>query len=83
MNHIERQDSLEYIANKIRQGNTGSLDEFAQTCQLTKDALFDRIEVLRQYTGRESVKILYDKDKKTYYFSQPGKFSDFKFIKTT
>ena len=81
MDHTDRQYILERIAQFIRQEKTGSLTEFAQKCNLNRDTLFDYIDILRRFTGRESVKILYDRSRKTYYFSPSGKFTDFKFIR--
>ena len=80
MTFIERYDKLASIAQYIRQEETGNLEEFAQTCEMKKDRLFDYIEILRGFTGKEDVEILYDKDRRTFYFSPRGKFSDFKFI---
>ena len=77
---IERYDKLASIAQYIRQEQTGSLKEFAQKCEIKKDRLFDYIETLREFTGRDGTQILYDRIRNTYYFSPSGKFSDFKFI---
>ena len=65
----------------IRQEKTGSLEEFASKCSVkNKDMLFDYIEALRQLMGRDNGKILYDRSRKTYYFSPRGKFTDFRFV---
>ena len=81
MNFIEKYDLLERIALFIRQEKTGKLEEFAKKCGIeNRDRLFDCIEILRQFTGREGGKILYDRNRKTYYFNPRGKFTDFKFI---
>ena len=80
MNHIERQNCLERIAQFIRQEKTGNPKEFAKKCNLnSKDALFAQIEILRQLTAREDAKILYSREKETYYFCPSGKFIDFRF----
>jgi len=80
MNHMENQDRLERIARFIKQGKTGTPKELAQRCDITEKTLSRQIDVLRQYTGIAGAKILYDRDRKTYYFDPPGKFSFFKFI---
>ena len=80
MDFIERHDLLARVAQFIRQEKTGTLEKFAQKCNIQKDRLFDYIEILRQFTGRAGARIFYDKDRETYYFSPRGKFSDFKFI---
>jgi hypothetical protein len=81
MDFVERHDRLAKMALLIRLENTGNPHEFAKKCNLNSvDALFDQIDILRQLTGRESAKILYDKYRRTYYFYPKGKFRDFKFI---
>ena len=80
MNYIERSDNLAWIAQFIRQEKTGNPKEFAERCNLnSKDALFTQIEILRQFAARDGAEILYDKNRKTYYFCPSGKFIDFKF----
>jgi hypothetical protein len=80
MNFIDRLDKLEEIAWFIKFEKTGNLNDFATECGLTKDALFDQIEILRQLAARESVEIIYDRRRETYYFNPRGYFVDFKFI---
>ena len=81
MNFIERYDLLVRIAQFIRQEKTGTLEEFAKRCDMENKYIMHRqIEILREFAGRAKAKILYNNDKKTYYFSPRGKFSDFKFI---
>ena len=80
MNEIERQHRLEWIAYIIQIENTGSLDEFAHRCNMEKRTLSNKIDVLRQYTGIAWAKILYDRERKTYYFSPKGKFTTFEFV---
>jgi len=81
MNFVEKYYLLERIAQFIRQEKTGSLEEFASKCGIkNKDMLFDYIEILRQFAGRDNAKILYDRSRKTYYFSPWGKFTDFGFV---
>ena len=83
MDFTERHDNLARIAQFIRQEKTGSPKEFAKRCNLdSKETLSRQIDILRQLAARESAEILYDRERKTYYFSPPGKFSDFKFIAT-
>jgi len=79
MNSAEKIDKLASVAYEIQKGQTGNLEEFAKKCELKKDRLFDYIDILRQFTGREGGKIRYSKDRRTYYFDPPGKFIDFKF----
>ena len=79
MNFIERYDLLVRIAQFIQQEKTGSLEEFSRKCHIKKDMLHDYIELLRQFAGRESAQILYDGERKTYYFTPRGKFNEFKF----
>ena len=80
MNFIERCDNLVKIAQFIRKEKTGTLEEIAQKCNLKKDAVHDHIEILRQFAARESAKILYDRDRRTYYFCPRGYFNGFDFI---
>ena len=79
MDHMQRQDRLEWIAQLIRQGKTGTPEEFAQRCGMTVKMLLRQIDVLRQYTGRAGVKICYDRENLTYYFDKRGKFTTFEF----
>ena len=53
MNHIERQDCLERIAQFIRQEKTGTPKEFAQRCNLDSEkTLLRQIDILRQFAAR-------------------------------
>ena len=79
MNSIEIYNSLAKIAYLIQIEETGSLEEFAQKCEIKKRTLYNRIEMLREFAAIEDAKILYDGKRKTYYFSPRGKFTDFKF----
>ena len=79
MGFIERNYLLVEIAEHIQRGNTGTLEEFAAKCDIKKDKLHDYIEILRQLVAKDSTKVLYDRDRKTYYFYPQGKFSTFKF----
>ena len=82
MNFLEKYENLARIARLIRQEATGNPKDFAKRCNLnSKDVLFDQIDILRQLAAKESAEILYDRYRETYYFSPPGKFSDFEFIK--
>ena len=83
MNFIERHDRLARIAQFIRQEKTGTLEEFAQKCGIEKDTLIDYINILRDFAARESAQILYDRYRKTYYFTPQGGFREFKFIENT
>ena len=80
MTHIEKQHRLEWIAYLIQDETTGSLGEFAKKCEIEKRTMSNLIDILRQYTGIAGAKILYDKERKTYYFTPKGKFTSFKFI---
>jgi hypothetical protein len=80
MNFIERHNSLAKIAQFIRQEKTGGSKEFARKCNLNSiDTLFNQIDILRQFAAIEDAEILYDKNRKTYYFSPSGKFTNFRF----
>jgi hypothetical protein len=79
MKFTEKLYSLEKIAQFIRQEKTGDPQNFATKCGLSKDVLFDQIDILRQLAARNDAKILYDRNKKTYYFEPYGRFTDFKF----
>ena len=82
MNFAERYDKIASIAQFIREENTGNPKEFAKKCHLDSEkTLLRLIDTLRQFTGRDDAEIRYNRDRKTYYFDPPGKFSDFKFIK--
>ena len=83
MSEMDRHKRLEWIAFLIQQEETGSLEEFAYKCEMKKRTLSDKIDTLRQYAGIAGAKIRYDKERKTYFFSPKGKFTDFKFIKFT
>ena len=76
---MQIQDRLEWIAQCIRQGKTGTPKEFAQRCGMKERTFLRQIDILRQYTGRAGVKICYDKDNLTYYFDPNGKFTTFEF----
>ena len=71
---LERLENLERIAQFIRQERTGDAKDFARRCGLSKDALFDQIDNLRQILAKDEVKIRYDRGRKTYYFEPRGKF---------
>ena len=80
MNHMQKQDRLEWIAHLIKQEKTGTPQEFAQKCNnMGEKTLRRQICILRQYAGRANAQILYDNKEQTYYFDPPGKFTDFKF----
>ena len=80
MNFIERYENLARIAQFIRQEKTGTPKEFAEKCNLDcEKTLLRQIDILRQFTAIEDAEILYDKNRKTYYFEPHGKFTDFKF----
>jgi len=79
MNSVEIYNNLARIAYFIQLEETGSLKEFAQKCEIKKRTLSNRIEMLREFTAIEDAEILYDGERKTYYFSPRGKFTDFKF----
>ena len=82
MNFIEKYDNLAWIAQFIRQGKTGNPKDFAKKCNLDfKETLSRQIDILRQLAAREDAKILYDRERETYYFCPNGKFIDFKFRK--
>jgi hypothetical protein len=82
MTFRERYDLLYKIAQYIQRERTGTPDEFIQKCKITsRDVLFYHIKILRDFTIRDGVNIIYDNDRKTYFFSPRGKFTDFKFIK--
>jgi DNA-binding HxlR family transcriptional regulator len=55
------------------------LEVFAQKCKIKKRTLSNRIEMLREFAAIEDAEIPYDRERKTYYFSPRGKFTDFKF----
>jgi len=71
---LERLESLERVAQFIRQERTGDARDFARKCGISKDALFDQIDNLRQILVKEEVKIGYDRGRKTYYFEPRGQF---------
>jgi predicted DNA-binding transcriptional regulator YafY len=82
MNKIESQQRLEWIAYIIQQGRTGTPAEFAKKCNIgSEKTLLRQIEILREFASIAGTKILYDREKKTYYYDPPGKFTDFKFVK--
>jgi hypothetical protein len=82
MKHTERQDLLIKMAKFIRQERTGNPEEFARKCGMkSKDILFYHINILRELVERDGVRIVYDRDLRTYCFSPRGQLSDFKFIK--
>jgi hypothetical protein len=68
------------MAYFIQIEKTGSRQEFANKYGMTKDALGDYINILKDFTVTKGAQILYDKGRKTYYFDPPGKFTDFKFV---
>ena len=80
MNFQEQYDCLAKIARLIQQGKTGTPKELAERCGIDcEKTLLRQIEILRQIAARDFAKILYDRDRKTYYFDPPGKFMDFRF----
>jgi len=79
MTFIEKYHQLESIAYFIQLEQTGCRKEFANKYGITEDAMNDYINILRDFTTKEDAKILYDKDRKTYYFYPQGKFTSFKF----
>ena len=80
MNFQEQYDCLARIARLIQQGKTGTPKELAERCGIgCEKTLLRQIEILRLFAARDFAQILYNRDKKTYYFDPPGKFTDFKF----
>jgi len=79
MKHIEKQQRLEWLAYLIQLEETGSVEELACKCEMEKRTVANLIETLRQCAAIADAEILFDKDRKTYYFSPKGKFTDFKF----
>jgi len=79
MNFMEKYDKLVSIAYFIQSEKTGSLDNFAKRCEIEKRTLSNLIDTLRQFTGRNGAEIRYNRDRKTYYFDPPGKFTNFEF----
>ena len=80
MNFPEHHDCLIRIAQFIRQEKTGTPKELAERCGIDcEKTLLRQIEILRLFAARDFAEILYDRNRKTYYFNPPGKFTDFKF----
>ena len=80
MNVAEKIDKLASIAYFIQIERTGSLGEFAKKCEVEKRTLSNQIDLLRLFAARVGAEILYDRERKTYYFNPSGKFTDFKFM---
>jgi len=76
MNFSEQYDCLARIAQLIQQGKTGTPKELAERCGID---CVRQIEILRLFAARDFAQILYDRNRKTYYFDPPGKFIDFRF----
>ena len=84
MDFLDRYDRLIRIAQYIRQKGTGTPQELAKKCEIDSEkTLLRQIDILRLFAIRKGADILYNRNRKTYYFEPPGKFTYFEFIKDT
>ncbi|MDR1181504.1 MAG: HTH domain-containing protein [Bacteroidales bacterium] len=58
----------------IRLKNTGSANDMAKKLEVSESTVYRLIDVLRIFVRHDGGNILYDKEKKTYYYDPSGYF---------
>jgi len=77
MSLLKTINRLEYANFLIKKKATGDLETFASKMRLSKRTVTELISQMREMGAT----ILYDRQRKTYYYTEDGEFSVSKFMK--
>jgi predicted transcriptional regulator len=75
MGLIEQLSNLATLDQLIRFRNTGTVDDLAEKLGASSSTVKRLIAILRLFVERAGGKILYDKERRTYYYDPPGYFT--------
>jgi predicted DNA-binding transcriptional regulator YafY len=71
MEMIDKIYNLIRLDQLIRLKNTGSVNDMAKKLEMSESTVYRLIDALRIFVRRDGGNILYDKEKKTYYYDPP------------